>query len=96
MFWVIALLVPRIGAGKAVAIKAELRAFVDPQVLLAMGITVFGPAAFFTSITYIAPMMAEEAGFSDIGVAWLMVSGWLLVTGWAAVSPINLYSVHCS
>ena len=79
VFWVIAaiglitaisvaLLVPRIKAGKAIALKTELRAFMDPQVLLAMGITVFGPAAFFTSITYIAPMMIEEAGFSDAGV----------------------------
>lgn len=69
----VALLVPRVKAGKAIALKAELRAFMDPQVLLAMGITVFGPAAFFTSITYIAPMMIEEAGFSDSGVAGLMV-----------------------
>jgi len=69
----IALLVPQIKAGKAIALKSELRAFVDPQVLLAMGITVFGPAAFFTSITYIAPMMVEEAGFTDTGVAKLMV-----------------------
>ena len=69
----VALLVPQIKAGKAIALKSELRAFVDPQVLLAMGITVFGPAAFFTSITYIAPMMVEEAGFSDTGVAKLMV-----------------------
>lgn len=69
----VALLVPRIEAGKAIALKLELRAFVDPQVLLAMGITVFGPAAFFTSITYIAPMMIEEAGFTDAGVARLMV-----------------------
>ena len=84
VFWVIAgiglitmasvaLLVPRIAKGKAVALRAELRAFVDPQVLLVMGITVFGPAAFFTSITYIAPMMIEKAGFSAGGVAWLMV-----------------------
>ncbi|MCW2482244.1 MFS transporter, partial [Candidatus Symbiopectobacterium sp. NZEC135] len=84
VFWVIAaiglftmacvaLLVPRIEKGKAVALRAELRAFVDPQVLLVMGITVFGPAAFFTSITYIAPMMIEKAGFSASGVAWLMV-----------------------
>ncbi|MEG1213836.1 MAG: MFS transporter, partial [Leclercia sp.] len=84
VFWVIAgiglltiacvaLLVPRIEKGKAIALKTELRAFVDPQVLLVMGITVFGPAAFFTSITYIAPMMIEEAGFSAGGVAWLMV-----------------------
>lgn len=69
----IAQLVPRIKAGKAIALKGELRAFIDPQVLLAMGITIFGPAAFFTSITYIAPMMVNEAGFSDAGVAWLMV-----------------------
>lgn len=69
----VALLVPQIKAGKAIALKSELRAFVDPQVLLAMGITVFGPAAFFTSITYIAPMMVEEAGLSDTGVAKLMV-----------------------
>ncbi|PKG47260.1 MULTISPECIES: MFS transporter [Halomonadaceae] len=69
----IALLVPQIKAGKAIALKSELRAFADPQVLLAMGITVFGPAAFFTSITYIAPMMVEEAGFTDTGVAKLMV-----------------------
>ncbi|MGR5945255.1 MFS transporter [Enterobacter sp. C4G1] len=69
----IALLVPRIEKAKPIALKTELRAFVDPQVLLVMGITVFGPAAFFTSITYIAPMMVEEAGFSAGGVAWLMV-----------------------
>lgn len=69
----IALLVPRIEKGKPIALKTELLAFVDPQVLLVMGITVFGPAAFFTSITYIAPMMVEEAGFSAGGVAWLMV-----------------------
>ncbi|WP_409308911.1 MFS transporter [Pectobacterium sp. B1J-3] len=84
VFWVIAgiglltiacvaLLVPHIEKGKAIALRAELRAFVDPQVLLVMGITIFGPAAFFTSITYIAPMMIEEAGFSASNVAWLMV-----------------------
>ncbi len=69
----VALLVPQIKAGKAIALRRELRAFTDPQVLLAMGITVFGPAAFFTSITYIAPMMIEEGGFSESGVARLMV-----------------------
>lgn len=69
----VALLVPQMGKGNAIALQAELRAFIDPQVVLVMGITVFGPAAFFTSITYIAPMMIEEAGFSVSGVAWLMV-----------------------
>ncbi|ORM71521.1 MFS transporter [Pantoea rwandensis] len=69
----IASLVPHIEKGKPIALRSELRAFVDPQVLLVMGITIFGPAAFFTSITYIAPMMTEVAGFSASGVAWLMV-----------------------
>ena len=69
----VALLVPRIEADKAIALRTELRAFFDPQVLLVMGITIFGPAAFFTSITYIAPMMVESAGFSDNGIALLMV-----------------------
>lgn len=69
----VALLVPRIEAGPAIALRSELRAFADPQVLLAMGITVFGPAAFFTSITYIAPMMIEEAGFTEAAIARLMV-----------------------
>lgn len=69
----IALFVPDIKKGPGIALKAELRAFVDPQVLLVMGITVFGPAAFFTSITYIAPMMIEVAGLSAAGVAGLMV-----------------------
>lgn len=69
----IALLVPPIKAGKAIALRTELGAFMDSQVLLAMGITIFGPAAFFTSITYIAPMMVVEAGFSDVGIAKLMI-----------------------
>ncbi len=44
-----------------------------PQVLLAMSITIFGSTAFFTSITYIAPMTMEEAGFSDAGIAGLII-----------------------
>jgi MFS transporter, DHA1 family, inner membrane transport protein len=69
----VAVLVPPIAPGKAIALREELRAFADPQVLLAMGITIFGPAAFFTSITYIAPMMIEQAGFSEAAVARLMI-----------------------
>lgn len=69
----IIMLVPHIARGESIAIRSELRAFIDPQVLLAMGITIFGPASFFTSITYIAPMMTGEAGFSDSAVAGLMV-----------------------
>lgn len=84
VFWIIAgiglltilgvlLLVPNIKNGERFSVKTELSAFTDPQVLLTMGITVLGPAAFFTSITYIAPMMMEQAGFSESGVAKLMI-----------------------
>ncbi|RMX06875.1 MFS transporter [Corticibacter populi] len=50
----------------------ELSAFLDPGVLLAMAITVLGPAAFFTSLTYIAPMMREVAGFGENGVTFIL------------------------
>lgn len=51
----------------------EFNAFKNLNVLLAMGITILGPGAFFTSITYIAPMMTELAGYSHSGITWLMV-----------------------
>lgn len=51
----------------------EFNAFKNLNVLLAMGITILGPGAFFTSITYIAPMMTELAGYSHTGITWLMV-----------------------
>lgn len=51
----------------------EFNAFRNVNVLLAMGITVFGPGAFFTSITYIAPMITQLAGYSESSLAWLML-----------------------
>lgn len=51
----------------------EFNAFRNVNVLLAMGITVFGPGAFFTSITYIAPMMIGLTGYSESSLAWLML-----------------------
>lgn len=51
----------------------EFNAFRNLDVLLAMGITVLGPGAFFTSITYIAPMMTSLAGFSEGSLTWLML-----------------------
>ncbi|CCG88669.1 MFS transporter [Erwinia piriflorinigrans] len=51
----------------------EFNAFRNVNVLLAMGITILGPGAFFTSITYIAPMMTELAGYSASSITWLML-----------------------
>lgn len=54
-------------------ITSELRAFMDPQVLLAMGITVLGPSAFFISITYIEPMALNVTGLQTSSITVLMV-----------------------
>ncbi|WP_027711203.1 MFS transporter [Dickeya chrysanthemi] len=51
----------------------EFNAFRNVNVLLAMGITIFGPGAFFTSVTYIAPMMTELAGYRESSLTWLML-----------------------
>ena len=67
------MLIPKISNHERPQIKKEFAAFANTRVLLAMGITVFGPAAFFTSITYIAPMMVEIAKFDPASVTWLMI-----------------------
>ncbi|WP_236225650.1 MFS transporter [Pseudomonas pseudonitroreducens] len=67
-------MIPDVGGNKGANVRQELAAFKNSRVLLAMGITVLGPASFFTSITYIAPMMTEVAGFSESAVVWLMMA----------------------
>ena len=68
----VAVLVPKGKQHEVPSVRRELAAFLDVHVLLAMGITVLGPAAFFTSITYIAPMMTELAGYTDHGVTGIL------------------------
>lgn len=68
----VTMLLPKGSKHEAPSVRRELAAFQDAQVLLAMGITVLGPAAFFTSITYIAPMMTELAGYTDRGVTGIL------------------------
>ncbi|WP_434663489.1 MFS transporter [Aeromonas sp. NJAU223] len=75
-------LIPGTPKPEARSITHEFAAFGNAKVLLAMGITILGPAAFFTSITYIAPMMTETAGFSEEALTWLlMVFGFGLFVG---------------
>lgn len=75
-------LIPQTPKPQAKPVAHEFAAFGNAHVLLAMGITILGPAAFFTSITYIAPMMTQVAGFSDGAVTWLlMVFGFGLFVG---------------
>ncbi|ROR24737.1 DHA1 family inner membrane transport protein [Comamonas sp. BIGb0124] len=66
--------IPATKGGEDAHVRQELAAFKNSRVLLAMGITILGPASFFTSITYIAPMMTELAGFSEGAIVWLMMA----------------------
>lgn len=75
-------LIPATPKPKVQHVGHEFAAFGNVKVLLAMGITILGPAAFFTSITYIAPMMTNVAGFSEGSITWLlMVFGFGLFVG---------------
>lgn len=64
--------VPRVERHDTPELRSELAAFADVRVILAMGITIMGPASFFTSVTYIAPMMTEVAGYDEAAVTWLL------------------------
>ncbi|SCL40278.1 MFS transporter, DHA1 family, arabinose polymer transporter [Micromonospora pallida] len=68
----IARLVPAMPRPEGVRLRGELTAFRNPQVLLAMAMTVLGFGGVFASITYVAPMMTHVAGYSDGAVTWLL------------------------
>ncbi|MDI2112410.1 MFS transporter [Commensalibacter nepenthis] len=53
-------------------LRREFAVFKDLDVLITLAITVLGPAAFFTSITYIAPVVTKVAGFHDTAVPWVL------------------------
>ncbi|MYY12526.1 MFS transporter [Streptomyces sp. SID4919] len=69
----VAKLVPDLPRPEGVRLRHELTALREPQVLLAMAMTVLGFGGVFAAITYIAPMMTETAGFADSSVTWLLV-----------------------
>ncbi|MGW2823689.1 MFS transporter [Streptomyces sp. NPDC001443] len=66
-------LVPATPRPEGAHLRRELTAFRNPQVLLAMAMTVLGFGGVFAAITYIAPMMTHVAGYSDGSVTWLLV-----------------------
>ncbi|MEV4432033.1 MFS transporter [Streptomyces sp. NPDC049585] len=69
----IAALVPHQGRPERRPVAGELAAFRNPQVLLAMAMTVLGFGGVFTMSTYVAPMMTEVAGYAPQSVTWLLV-----------------------
>lgn len=51
----------------------ELRVLREPQVLLALGMTVFGFGGVFTVFTYIVPILTDEAGVASHSVGAVLV-----------------------
>jgi DHA1 family inner membrane transport protein len=69
----VARLVPDLPRQEGVRLRHELAVFRNPQVLLAMAMTVLGFGGVFAAITYLAPMMTDVTGYSDGAVTWLLV-----------------------
>ncbi|MGW2326228.1 MFS transporter [Streptomyces sp. NPDC001700] len=69
----VAKLVPDLPKPEGVRLRHEVAAFKNPQVLLAMAMTVLGFGGVFAAITYIAPMMTEVSGYAGSSVTWLLV-----------------------
>ncbi|MGK8485922.1 MFS transporter [Nocardia asiatica] len=69
----VAALVPEQPAPADAALRTELAVFRNPQVLLAMAMTVLGFGGVFAAITYLAPMMTEVTGYAESSVTWLLV-----------------------
>ncbi|MGJ7905767.1 MFS transporter [Actinopolyspora sp. H202] len=74
--------IPANDTAESFDVAAEVRAFTNPQLLLAMLITVLGPAGFFTSITYIAPVTMNVTGTPENWVTiYMLVFGLGLFVG---------------
>ncbi|NKY89209.1 MFS transporter [Nocardia veterana] len=66
-------LVPDQPAPRDARFTRELAVLRNPQVLLAMAMTVLGFGGVFAAITYLAPMMTDVTGFAETSVTWIMV-----------------------
>ncbi|WP_374373983.1 MFS transporter [Dongia sp.] len=77
-----ALLVPAKDSGQAPRLKDELRAVLQPQVLLGFLMTVLGFGGLFTAFTYIAPILTQVTGLPESWVApILLLFGLGLIAG---------------
>lgn len=54
-------------------LRQELRVLREPQVLLAMGMTVFGFGGVFTVFTYIVPILTSQAHLGESTISWVLV-----------------------
>ncbi|KUJ67891.1 MFS transporter [Streptomyces albus subsp. albus] len=67
----VAKLVPAQRAKAAARLGSELAVFRNPQVGLAMLMTILGFGGVFAAVTYLASMMTEVTGFASSTVPWL-------------------------
>ncbi|MDB5767839.1 MAG: arabinose transporter permease [Collimonas fungivorans] len=65
-------LVPRIENTKDIDFMAEMSVLKQPQVLLALLMTILGFGGIFTAFTYITPLLQEITGFSPHGVTVIL------------------------
>lgn len=65
--------IPKSATRESFILAAELRAFTNPELLMAMLVTILGPAGFFTSITYIAPITLNVTGTPESWITIYMV-----------------------
>nr|WP_256390487.1 MFS transporter [Paraburkholderia phytofirmans] len=69
----IAALVPNRHDTGPVGLGHEVRVLKDPQVWVALGMTVLGFGGVFVVFTYIAPILEQVSGFSPHGVTLILV-----------------------
>ncbi|MEU7317473.1 MFS transporter [Streptomyces sp. NPDC007083] len=91
-----------VSVGAGVPVRSEAAAFRDVQVLLAMALAFLSIGALFATITYVAPVLTDVAGYDPASVVWLlallgvgMVAGNLLGghLGDRALMPVLCWSL---
>lgn len=70
---IIARNVPNLHDLTAPQLRRELRVLGEPQVLLALGMTVFGFGGIFAVFTYIVPILTSEAGLGEDAISLVLV-----------------------
>jgi DHA1 family inner membrane transport protein len=66
-------LVPRLPPEHTLSIRQELRVVRRPQVLLGFAMTAFGNGSVVTVLTYIAPILVKNAGFTEAAVSPILL-----------------------
>lgn len=69
----IAFLVPDARTSKSASVRSELLAMAKPQVLLALGVILFGFGGLFATFTYIAPILTDLSGFREQNVILILI-----------------------